>query len=248
MTHPFRQAARCATAVSLTVLGAACAVFFSLPDRADAALAVESLPITDVVVVAVEQQTWGHDALPRALAVVSAPTPAPAAPLPAEIATTVVRQTVATTDAAQASMGSRLVIPSIKVDAAIREMGYTTAGAMEVPDNRFDVSWFEPGTVPGETGSAVMAGHNRWDQGIGVFDRLDELQVGDLVSVVSGEGLASSFVVTGTRTYAVTDDGNDIFDSATGAHLNLITCSGVWNSALQDYTTRLVVFTDAVVI
>ena len=53
----------------------------------------------------------------------------------------------------------RLAIPTIKVNAYIQYLGVNDNGEMDVPDNSYDVGWFEPGSRPGEMGSAVIAGH-----------------------------------------------------------------------------------------
>lgn len=141
----------------------------------------------------------------------------------------------------------RLEIPIIGVSAVVKDMGVTPAGAMAVPDNQIDSGWYSFGTRPGEVGSAVIGGHNTYDRGPGVFARLNELQVGDLLSVVDATGTTTSFVVRDIKTFNALDTNTGIFESETGAHLNLITCSGVWSPFTQSYTTRLVIFTDRVV-
>lgn len=142
---------------------------------------------------------------------------------------------------------AHLIIPSIKVNAVIKEMGITLQGAMAVPGNRIDVGWYSLGTRPGLVGSAVIGGHNRWNDGVGVFDRLDQLKKGDLVSVVDAKGVTTTFVVRDMKTFEATDINSGIFASESGAHLNLITCSGSWDPAAKSYTTRLVIYTDLVV-
>lgn len=140
----------------------------------------------------------------------------------------------------------RLIIPKINVDATIESMGYTPEGAMAVPDNNVDVGWFNDGTRVGGIGSAVIGGHNWWNDDTGVFDQLHRLAKGDVLSVIDAKGVSLSFVVRETRTYDPTDDGASIFLSEGGVHLNLITCSGVFDPSTGTYTKRLVVFTDAV--
>ncbi len=140
---------------------------------------------------------------------------------------------------------SHLIIPEIHVNATIKSLGETSAGAMAVPANRTDVGWFNLGAIPGETGSAVIGGHNYWN-GSGVFARLDELVAGDSLSVVDAKGVLTTFVVRETRLYKPTDDATDIFTSDSGSHLNLITCAGVWDTSTKSYTKRLVVFADEV--
>jgi len=143
---------------------------------------------------------------------------------------------------------ARLSIPRIKVNAVIKDMGLTSDGAMAVPGNRVDVGWYSLGTRPGEMGSAVIGGHNRWDYGkVGIFIHLDKLVKGDVISIVDAKGASTSFVVREMRTYDALDTNTrPIFESESGSHLNLITCSGAWNPATNSYTTRLVVFTDLV--
>lgn len=145
---------------------------------------------------------------------------------------------------APVSVGARLNISSIGVTASIQDMGMTPEGAMAVPDNTVEVGWYSPGTRPGNTGSAVIGAHNRWNNSVGVFSRLEELNTGDIVTVIDAQNVSMSFVVRETRVYNPTDDATEVFTSAGGSHLNLITCSGTWDPTTNTYTKRFVVFTD----
>jgi LPXTG-site transpeptidase (sortase) family protein len=140
----------------------------------------------------------------------------------------------------------RLVIPEIDAAAAIEYVGLTPQGAMAVPAGPTSTAWFDLGPRPGEIGSAVIAGHEGWKDGIrAVFDDLYELRIGDKVYVEGGQNKIATFVVIGIRTYGQNGDASDVFDSKDGkAHLNLITCEGMWNAAQKSYSDRLVVFTD----
>lgn len=141
---------------------------------------------------------------------------------------------------------AHLKIPRIGVDAVIKDMGLTFDGAMAVPGNSIEVGWFSLGTRPGDIGSAVIGGHNNWDSKAGVFADLNQLQKGDVLSVVDAKGVSVSFVVRDIRTYDATDTNTGIFDSKSGVHLNLITCSGGWDPLTKSATKRLVIFTDMV--
>jgi LPXTG-site transpeptidase (sortase) family protein len=140
----------------------------------------------------------------------------------------------------------RLTIPRLNVDAAIEDVGLTSQGAMDVPKGPADVAWFDLGSRPGEKGSAVIAGHEGWKDGIpAVFDNLHELQKGDELYVRDENGAIIAFVVREVRTYDQNGDSSDVFNSSDGrAHLNLITCGGIWNATQKSYSNRLVVFTD----
>jgi LPXTG-site transpeptidase (sortase) family protein len=142
------------------------------------------------------------------------------------------------------SIPIRLKIPKINVDAAIEHVGLTPDGSMGVPKGPSDVGWFDLGPRPGEKGSAVIAGHEGWKDGIkAVFDDLHNLVKGDKIYVEDETGTTTIFVVRELRIYGQNDDASDVFSSIDGkAHLNLITCEGVWNKAEKSYANRLVVF------
>lgn len=140
----------------------------------------------------------------------------------------------------------RLKIPKINVDAGIEYVGLTPQGTMDVPKGPTDAAWFDLGPRPGENGSAVIAGHEGWKDGIrAVFDDLYKLRIGDKVYVEDEREETTTFVVRGIQAYDQNGDGSDVFSSNDGkAHLNLITCEGTWNAAEKSYSNRLVVFTE----
>lgn len=140
----------------------------------------------------------------------------------------------------------RLKIPRINVDARIQYVGLTAKGIMGVPDNTIDVGWFDLGPRPGERGSAVIAGHFDGENGTtGVFTNLYKLQKGDTLYIQDGKGTMFAFVVQKSDTYNP-GYANAVFNATDSAHLNLITCEGIWDKSKKSYTKRLVVFTDIV--
>jgi len=140
----------------------------------------------------------------------------------------------------------RLKIPGINIDAVLEHVGLTPLGAMDVPKNPADAAWFNLGPRPGVKGSAVISGHYGWKDGIpAVFDNLHKLREGDKIYVEDEKGAVTVFVVRESRKYDQNADASNVFGSSDGkAHLNLITCGGVWNKAQKSYSDRLVVFTD----
>ena len=139
-----------------------------------------------------------------------------------------------------------ILIPSIKVNAAIDAVGLLPDGSMGVPKIPSKAAWFELGPRPGEVGSAVISGHvNWWNGATGSFAKLNKLKPGDRVSVKDDKGQIISFIVRQSREYLSNEDATNVFFSNDGqAHLNLITCAGVWNKSAKQYTKRLVIFTD----
>jgi len=138
-----------------------------------------------------------------------------------------------------------LKIPSINIDTPINYMGMDANGDMAVPVDSSSVGWYKFGTIPGELGSAVIAGHVVGAVGqAGVFINLDKLQIGDALQVIDAKGRTSSFTVRGTATFGQTEQPANVFSSTSGKHLNLITCSGDWDASAHHYLSRLVVFAD----
>ncbi|MCX6794188.1 MAG: class F sortase [Candidatus Gottesmanbacteria bacterium] len=138
----------------------------------------------------------------------------------------------------------RLRIPSINVNAAIEQVGVTPKGEMDVPGNIADVGWFKPGSRPGEKGSAVIAGHFNGENGeAGVFFDLYKLKEGDTLSIEDDKGTTITFVVRESRIYNL-GYAEEVFSSNDTAHLNLVTCDGVWDGANKSYSKRLVIFAD----
>lgn len=140
----------------------------------------------------------------------------------------------------------RLKIPEINLDASVESVGLTSDGAMDTPKSTKNVGWFEIGQRPGEIGSAVIAGHYGISKGkSSVFDNLYKLRPGDKVYIEDASGEIVSFVVRGSKRFNLKADASEVFSSIDGkAHVNLITCEGVWNNDLKSYSKRLVVFTD----
>jgi len=140
----------------------------------------------------------------------------------------------------------RLKIPAIHVDANIERLGLTSDGAMDVTKGPDNVAWYKLGPRPGAIGNAVIAGHFGWSKGVpAVFDNISKLQPGDKLMVENEGGVTATFVVRELRKYNETADAGAVFNTSDGkAHLNLITCAGVWNKAIGRFPERLVVFAD----
>lgn len=149
----------------------------------------------------------------------------------------------------QVSFGvpARLLIPNLEIDAPVIRVGVTDDGVMESPEGRDDTGWYERGARPGDVGSAVIAGHSGYRTGRAVFDDLERLQAGDVIYVVDDSGERIEFRVRESRLYAPDEAPTEVFVSDGGRHLNLITCTGAWDSSAGTHTQRLVVFTDAVI-
>lgn len=140
----------------------------------------------------------------------------------------------------------RLIIPVLYIGAQIEQVGVAAWGQMAVPDNAIDVGWFKLGPRPGEKGSAVIAGHFDGPTGDpGVFINLYMLKKGDRIVVEYDDGRSVVFMVRESRIYPA-GYADEVFTSTDSAHLNLITCDGLWDGTKKSYSDRLVVFADIV--
>ena len=124
-------------------------------------------------------------------------------------------------------------------------MGITQTGNMAVPASIKDTGWYKFGALPGNPGTAVIAGHlDGPGNEPGVFAGLHKLLAGDTILVTDSNGLVTSFVVRSSRNYNQNEQPAEVFTSTSGSHLNLITCTGSWDSSKQRFAQRLVVFAD----
>lgn len=155
----------------------------------------------------------------------------------------------ALTAAATSSLPSRLIIPSLSINANIQRVGVNAEGSMRAPDNFTDVSWYEYGTVPGNIGSAVIAGHV--DNGLGldgVFKHLSELRINDELYLLTAGGTMLHFKVSDIETYPYQSVPTEtLFAQNDAARLNLITCDGAWVRGHDTYDHRIVIYTRLVI-
>jgi len=155
-------------------------------------------------------------------------------------------QNVSVVERMDSELPVRLMIPAIKADALIESLGLTLEGRMDAPKGPANAGWFNLGVRPGEVGSAVIDGHSGWKNDIpAVFDDLHKLQKGDKIYIKDNKGIVTTFVVREFRTYDPKADASDVFFSNDGeSHLNLITCTGVWDEISKSSSKRLVIFAD----
>lgn len=140
----------------------------------------------------------------------------------------------------------RLLIPSIGVSAAIEQVGLSVEGAVDVPKDVDNVSWWQDSAIPGERGNSIIVGFvDDWRFQPAVFWDLRLLTLGDQVIIVDFEGKRKVFEVVEVAVYQW--DDYSVLDKIYGAteyrNLNLITSVGTWDDTLDDYDQRLVVYT-----
>ncbi len=138
---------------------------------------------------------------------------------------------------------SRLLIPSLNIDAPVESVGKKADGSMDTPKKFGDVAWYNPGPKPGEAGNAVFAGHvNNALTTAGVFDHLSLIKPGATIEVRSAAGQTLSYIVETVTQYPVDEaPADEIFATTGPSKIALITCDGDWDAGAHEFDKRLVV-------
>jgi len=123
----------------------------------------------------------------------------------------------------------RMLVERFKLDAPIVELGLDKDGVPQVPLNGQDVAWYNFSAKPGAGSNAVFAGHVNWAGSPGSFARIDELEAGDEVRLISDEG--REYVYEVFTNYAVDPEDPEslkVMAPTPTDTITLITCSGTW--------------------
>ncbi|WP_329119465.1 class F sortase [Streptomyces sp. NBC_01465] len=143
------------------------------------------------------------------------------------------------------SVPQRVRIPALHLDAPLTGLGLDDEGRLTAPpeDDRNLAGWYEDGTTPGATGTAVVAGHVDTHEGPAVFYGLGALKKGNTVDVDRADGTTAVFTIDAIEVYA-SDDFPDkkVYGRAARPELRLITCGGGFSKAKQEYLGNVVVF------
>lgn len=135
-------------------------------------------------------------------------------------------------------------IPAIHVNAPLMGLGLTSTGSLDVPPAEREnlAGWYEAGTAPGETGTAIVAGHVDNADGPSVFYRLGALKKGSGIEVERRDGSTALFTVDAVEVYD-TDHFPDekVYGAASRPELRVITCGGRY-SPRTGYEGNVVVF------
>ncbi|MFC8344867.1 class F sortase [Streptomyces sp. NPDC057280] len=138
----------------------------------------------------------------------------------------------------------RIRIPSIRVDAPLTGLGLTPTGSLDVPPaaKKNLAGWYEAGTTPGETGTAIIAGHVDNADGPAVFYDLGALKKGSTIETERRDGTTAVFSVDSVEVYDA-DDFPDakVYGAAHRPELRVITCGGGYSRA-TGYQGNVVVF------
>jgi LPXTG-site transpeptidase (sortase) family protein len=135
-----------------------------------------------------------------------------------------------------------LIIDKIGVSAPLEKVGFDQKGNMATPSGADVAVIYAQGAQIGSIGTVVISGHKEYRSGKAVFTRLNELVAGDSILVTNEKGKGYRYIVESKNNYPIDNfPTKEIFSNTSTARLNLITCSGKFNTATRLYSHRLVV-------
>ncbi|MCV9899318.1 class F sortase [Exiguobacterium sp. N5] len=135
---------------------------------------------------------------------------------------------------------ARLIIPSIDVDTSIEAVGKDEAGRMDTPSDVNQVGWYQYGAKAGATGNVVLSGHLDDLNGPAIFANLDQLPIGELVTLQRKDQVATYEVVSVKQYRLDQVPLASIFAATQSKRIQLITCAGPYHENLG-YRDRIVV-------
>ncbi|MFF0087305.1 class F sortase [Streptomyces canus] len=150
----------------------------------------------------------------------------------------------ATVPALPPSPPDRVRIPAIHVDAPLMGLALTASGSLDVPpaSRKNLAGWYEAGTTPGETGTAIVAGHVDNAEGPAVFYDLGALRKGSAIEVDRRDGSVAVFTVDAVEVYGAKDFPDEkVYGAASRPELRVITCGGGYSRS-TGYRGNVVVF------
>lgn len=138
-----------------------------------------------------------------------------------------------------------VTIKKADVNARVSRVGVNTNNEMTTPRNVFNVGWYDASSKPGENGTIVLNGHVSGPTKKGVFYGLGKLIAGDKISIERGDSKLFNYTVVKIekQKYTDVDMSKMLISSIPGKPgLNLITCSGKFNSKTNSFDDRTVVY------
>ena len=137
---------------------------------------------------------------------------------------------------------TRIQIPKIGVDSGMEQLTLDANGVLIPPTGWDSTGWYKDGTVPGDKGPAVIAGHIDSPTAPAVFYRLRELAAGDQILVTLSNGETKQFIVDSQQS-APKDafPTEQVYGPTPTSELRLITCDGDFNGATGHYVDNLIV-------
>jgi LPXTG-site transpeptidase (sortase) family protein len=135
-----------------------------------------------------------------------------------------------------------LWIDGISLWAPVSAVGFEPDGQLEIPDETM-VGWYRFGSTPGAAGSTVLAAHVSWNDTVGPFFRLGELEPGAPIRLDLSDGSTRYYQVIERAQYGKSELPEERIWTREGDEtLVLITCGGDFNRQIRRYADNIVIY------
>jgi hypothetical protein len=138
-------------------------------------------------------------------------------------------------------------IPSIDVEARVVPVKTNEASQIKMPENIYDLGWYDGSRVPGEVGAVLVNGHVSGPTERGTLHYLRALKEGETIELERGDGQVFAYKVVKKRTIPYGQvQGADIFNPATvGVRgLNIVAYDARFNVTANRFQHRLIVYAE----
>lgn len=137
-----------------------------------------------------------------------------------------------------------IAIPALEIDQDLVGLRVNRVdGSLTAPTEWNDIGWWSGGPAPGAEGAAVIAGHVDTKTGPAIFAGLGSLKNKAKITITRADGSVAVFEVYKTEYFDRHHFPNDVVYNETGpSELHLVTCTGPYDRAAQEYTQNYVVF------
>lgn len=133
------------------------------------------------------------------------------------------------------------------INARVLEIGLINDNQLDSPKNIHDVGWYRDSSLPGSnntTYAGLYDGHNFGTSQNGVFYRLGNIAIGDVIKIERGDGKTFNYTVREVETPALEEVDmkkmqKPFNPSVEG--LNIISCNGEYDKERQTYSHRVTV-------
>lgn len=136
-------------------------------------------------------------------------------------------------------------ISKLGVDAKVLTLGLGEDREIQSPRNIYNAGWYDGSNKPGEKGAVFIDGHVSGPSSPGIFYNLKNLNSGDVITVINGDGSEHSYEVVAKESVGA---GNIDMDKVLRSYdvdkqgLNLMTCNGDFNWSEQSFAERQIVY------
>jgi Sortase domain len=137
---------------------------------------------------------------------------------------------------------TRVRVPVLGLDAAVRPVGVGGERQMRLPADPRVLGWYRFGPGPGSQGSVVLAGHvDSRRFGVGPLADLQTIGVGDRVEVRTGRAGVLAYRVDSIERFDRQALPAEVFSRTGPERLRLVTCTGPYLPDAGGYQQNLVV-------